>query len=71
MTHANPRYLTAAEVAARLATTPRTVRNWITHGVRPTQPCANVRLRAIRLGRAWRIRHDDLAAFEAALGDLT
>jgi len=71
MPHSSRRYLTVAEVAAHLATTPRTVRNWITHGVRPTHACTNVRLRAIRLGQSWRIRRDDLAAFEAALAELT
>lgn len=64
-----PHFLTTKDIAARLAISKRTVRNWVKHGVRPRDALANVRLRATRFGQCWRVRTDDLAAFESALGE--
>lgn len=48
-----PKYLTSADVAEMLQVTPETVWNWIRAG----------KLRAIKVGRGWRIAEDDLKAF--------
>jgi excisionase family DNA binding protein len=45
-------FLTVSEVAAEFQVTAQTIRNWIEHGVLP----------ATRIGRAYRIRREDLDA---------
>jgi len=49
----NEKLLTPAQVAERLQITERTVYEWIRGG----------KLTALKLGRLWRIRQDDLEAF--------
>ena len=49
----NEKLLTPAQVAERLQITERTVYEWIRDG----------KLTALKLGRLWRIRQDDLEAF--------
>jgi len=49
----NEKLLTPAQVAERLQSTERTVYEWIRGG----------KLTALKLGRLWRIRQDDLEAF--------
>ena len=49
----NEKLLTPAQVAERLQITERTVYEWISGG----------KLTALKLGRLWRIRQDDLEAF--------
>ncbi len=49
----NEKLLTPAQVAERLQITERTVYEWIRGG----------RLPALKLGRLWRIRQDELEAF--------
>jgi excisionase family DNA binding protein len=44
--------LTVPEVAARFQVTAQTIRNWVDHGTLP----------AVRVGRAFRIRPDDVDA---------
>ncbi len=60
-------YLKIREVADYLGVSERTVRNYISLGVMPTSPLTNVKLRATKFGRSWRVRESDLAAFEAAV----
>lgn len=48
-----PALLTVREVAAYLKVQEATVRNWIRDGD----------IRAIKFGRAWRVREDDLMKF--------
>jgi excisionase family DNA binding protein len=48
----DPPLLTVPQVAALLQVTPQTIRNWIDHGTLP----------AVRIGRAFRIKHQDVAA---------
>lgn len=48
--------MTVNEVADRMKVTPRTVGDWIRHG----------KLRAIKVGRDWRIAVRDLEAFADA-----
>lgn len=52
---ADPKLLTVPQVAAELQVTPQTVRNWIESGVLP----------AVRIGRAFRLRRDDVDALLA------
>ena len=49
----NEKLLTPAQVAERLQITERTVYGWLRRGTLP----------ALKLGRLWRIRQDDLEAF--------
>ena len=49
----NEKLLTPAQVAERLQITERTVYEWIRGG----------KVTALKLGRLWRIRQDDLEAF--------
>ncbi len=49
----NEKLLTPAQVAERLQITERTVYEWIRGG----------KLTALKLGRLWRIRQDELEAF--------
>jgi hypothetical protein len=56
------RYLTVEEVAKILRRSPRTIRDWIIMGC-PT-PSGRVRIEAVKLGKAWTVRPDWLAAFE-------
>ncbi len=51
------KYLTTSDVAEMLQVTPETVWNWIRAG----------KLRAIKIGRGWRITEEDLKAFLACL----
>ena len=44
--------LTAPQVAEEFQVTPQTIRNWIDHGVLP----------AVRVGRAFRVRREDVDA---------
>jgi excisionase family DNA binding protein len=44
--------LTVPEVAGRFQVTPQTIRNWVDHGTLP----------AVRVGRAFRIRPEDVDA---------
>ena len=44
------RLLTVSEVASEFQVTPQTIRNWIDHGV----------LAAVRVGRGYRIRREDV-----------
>jgi excisionase family DNA binding protein len=53
-----PEFLTVKEVAVRLRTSPQTVRNWIETG----------KVRAMRVGRAFLVRSEDL---EQILAELT
>jgi excisionase family DNA binding protein len=54
--------LTVPQVAEALQVTPQTIRNWIDHGVLP----------AARIGRAFRIRREDVdALLERASADST
>jgi excisionase family DNA binding protein len=46
----DPKLLTVPQVAAEFQVTPQTVRNWIDSGVLP----------AVRIGRAFRLRRDDV-----------
>jgi excisionase family DNA binding protein len=56
------RLLTVPQVAAKLQVTPQTVRNWIDHGTLP----------AVRIGRAFRIKPDDVdALLDRASADST
>lgn len=55
------------KVATYLGVSERTARNYIVLGVMPTSPLTNVKLRATKFGRSWRVRESDLAAFEAAV----
>jgi excisionase family DNA binding protein len=52
---ADPKLLTVPQVAAEFQVTPQTVRNWIDHGTLP----------AVRVGRAFRLRRDDVDALVA------
>ncbi|NUB33988.1 helix-turn-helix domain-containing protein [Azospirillum brasilense] len=65
--NASPRWWTVRHVAQRLHVVPRTIRNWILVGTAPGDADGNVRLRATRFGRVWRIRPEDVVAFEAAV----
>ena len=47
---ADPQLLTVPQVAAEFQVTPQTIRNWIDHGVLP----------AVRVGRAFRVRRQDV-----------
>jgi len=49
----NEKLLTPEQVAERLQVTERTVYGWLRHGKLP----------ALKLGRLWRIRPDDLETF--------
>ena len=49
----NEKLLTPEQVAERLQVTERTVYGWLRRG----------KLTALKLGRLWRIRQDDLEAF--------
>jgi excisionase family DNA binding protein len=54
------RLLTVSEVASEFQVTAQTIRNWIDHGV----------LAAVRVGRGYRIRRDDVdALLERARAD--
>jgi hypothetical protein len=63
--------LPVSDVAEALAVSERTVRNLIRHGTCPSDPSRNVRLEAFRVGAVWRVRPEALAAFEAALRELS
>lgn len=58
-------YLTVEDVAARHRRSPRTVRDWITHGC--VTPNGRFRLAAIRAGKKYSIDSEDLEIFEARL----
>ena len=54
--------LTVPQVAAEFQVTPQTIRNWIDHGTLP----------AVRIGRAFRVRRDDVdALMQRASADST
>jgi excisionase family DNA binding protein len=48
----SPQLLTVPQVAERFQVTAQTIRNWIDHGVLP----------AVRVGRAFRVRSEDVDA---------
>jgi excisionase family DNA binding protein len=57
-----PMLLTVPQVAAQLQVTPQTVRSWIDHGTLP----------AVHIGRAFRIKRDDVdALLDRASADST
>ncbi|WP_297972582.1 helix-turn-helix domain-containing protein [uncultured Amaricoccus sp.] len=58
-------YLTVEDVAARHRRSPRTVRDWITHGC--VTPGGRIRLEAIRAGKKYSVESEDLEIFEARL----
>jgi hypothetical protein len=58
-------YLTVEDVATRHRRSPRTVRDWITHGC--VTPNGRIRLRAVRAGKRYSIESEDLEIFEARL----
>ncbi len=58
-------YLSVEDVAARHRRSPRTVRDWITHGC--VTPIGRIRLEAIRAGKKYSIETGDLEVFEARL----
>ena len=60
-----PKYLTVEDVAARHRRSPRTVRDWISHGC--VTPNGRYRLEAIRAGKKYSIDFEDLEVFEARL----
>ena len=57
-----PQFHTTDEVARRFKRSPRTIRDWISHGC-PTGG-GLVQLEAARVGRSWLVRDDWLERFE-------
>ena len=53
LARADPQLLTVPQVATAFQVTAQTIRNWIDHGTLP----------AVRVGRAFRVRREDVDAF--------
>ncbi|WP_424928877.1 DNA-binding protein [Amaricoccus tamworthensis] len=58
-------YLTVKDVATRHRRSPRTIRDWITHGC--VTPHGRIRLEAIRAGKKYSVSSEALEIFEARL----
>jgi hypothetical protein len=58
-------YLTVEDIAVRHRRSPRTIRDWITHGC--VTPAGRIRLAAVRAGKKYSIESEALEIFEARL----
>lgn len=61
---------TTTEIGKRYRKHPHTIRDWIRFGC-PTLQGKKVKLPAIRIGRSWMIREEDVAVFEMRLRPLS